>query len=182
MKQPSPKHTHGFTLIELLITIAILGIVLAIAVPNFSQWYQRKQLEGIANEFLSLVNYARNDAIKRNKITYLFTERTADNDWNLRATTTNPCTAGTTTCEIRSLDAALNTKIKVKAISTAFLAGPTKINPIDNLFKFDSGTTAQSITFGTGQYQLQANITTTGVASLCTPSTQPAMPGFNTCP
>ena len=173
---------HGFTLIELMITITIVAILLAIAVPNFSDWYQRKQLAGTANDFLSLVSYARSDSIKRNKITYLYTTRSADSTWNLRATTTKPCNAGTIACEIRGMDANVYKKISIKAISTQFLAGPTEINPIDNLFKFDSGTATQSVTFGIGQYQLQANITTTGVASLCIPATQPAMSGFNSCP
>lgn len=35
MKKRKHKHINGFTLIELIVVLAILGIVLAIAVPNY---------------------------------------------------------------------------------------------------------------------------------------------------
>ena len=55
----------GLTLIELLVTIAILAILLAIAVPNFITFVQNSRLVGQTNDLVTALNYARSEAIKR---------------------------------------------------------------------------------------------------------------------
>lgn len=61
-------HYHfGFTLIELLIAIAVAAIVLSIGVPSFERVIERNQLTANTNQFVSTLNFARSEAIKRNK-------------------------------------------------------------------------------------------------------------------
>lgn len=55
----------GFTLIELFVALAIGAILLTMAVPNMRDFIMNNRLTGQANEFISSVNLARSEAIKR---------------------------------------------------------------------------------------------------------------------
>lgn len=57
----------GFTLVELMITIAVLGIVMAIAVPSFQNMMARSRLTSAANEIIATVQEARMEAIRRRR-------------------------------------------------------------------------------------------------------------------
>jgi type IV fimbrial biogenesis protein FimT len=59
--------SRGFTLIELLITIAVAGVLLAIAVPNFADLMRNNRSEASANELVAALNLARIEAVKRGK-------------------------------------------------------------------------------------------------------------------
>jgi len=57
---------RGFTLVELMVTVAVLVIVLAIAVPSFQAMTHRNRLTAITNEMVGALQLARVEAIRRN--------------------------------------------------------------------------------------------------------------------
>lgn len=56
----------GITLIEILITLALIAILLAWAVPDFVGLYQRNVLTSEANTLLTHLMHTRSEAVKRN--------------------------------------------------------------------------------------------------------------------
>lgn len=60
------KKRHGFTLVEMMVTIAILGILLAIAIPSYQRFVLDTRMTTQANEFLTMLHFTRSEAVKRN--------------------------------------------------------------------------------------------------------------------
>lgn len=65
-RQDTMKARSGFTLVELMIVVAIIGIVLAIATMNFTQWNDKYTVESYTKEIYSILMKARNDAANTN--------------------------------------------------------------------------------------------------------------------
>ena len=55
---------RGLTTIELMIVIAIMLIIVAIALPNVSEWSKKQRLKGVARDLVSHFQFARLEAIK----------------------------------------------------------------------------------------------------------------------
>ena len=55
----------GFTLIEMLVTLSVLAIIVAIAIPSFAPTVRNNQLFSIQTEIMSSLSLARNEAAKR---------------------------------------------------------------------------------------------------------------------
>jgi len=57
----------GFTLIEMMIVLAIMGILSAIAVPNFRTYMAQRRLNGAAREVYGNLAATRTQSISENK-------------------------------------------------------------------------------------------------------------------
>ncbi|OYW37478.1 MAG: pilus assembly protein [Hydrogenophilales bacterium 12-61-10] len=56
---------RGFTLVELLLTLAVAGILLAIAIPSYGFLVDAGRLSAVTNDLVSALHLARSESIKR---------------------------------------------------------------------------------------------------------------------
>jgi prepilin-type N-terminal cleavage/methylation domain-containing protein len=67
------KDHHGYSLVEILLTVVIIGVLAAFAIPNSATALANLKLRGSASNFAGLVQQTRLAAIQNNRtITILF--------------------------------------------------------------------------------------------------------------
>ena len=59
------RRIRGFTLVELMVTLVIVAILLALAVPNFRTLIENSRQNGVVDSLVSSFNAARNTALSR---------------------------------------------------------------------------------------------------------------------
>jgi len=78
------NYNHGFTLIELLVTISVAAILMSVAIPSFTSAISRNRLTTINNEFVTTLNFARSEAVKRGESVWVRKNGTNwENGWNV---------------------------------------------------------------------------------------------------
>jgi len=74
---------YGFTLVEMVVTVALLGILLAIAVPGLRQLTLNQGVKSATFDLFSALEYARSEAIKRpGEIVTLKAGASTDGAWS----------------------------------------------------------------------------------------------------
>ena len=57
---------RGFNLIEVMITLAVIGVLLTLGAPAFSEWLQNQQIRAAAEATLNGLQVARAEAVRSN--------------------------------------------------------------------------------------------------------------------
>lgn len=57
---------RGFSLIEMVVTVAIIGVLLALGAPRFAEYLRNVKLRSAAEMFLTGVQLARSEAVRMN--------------------------------------------------------------------------------------------------------------------
>jgi len=64
--RPGAARAGGFTLIELMVTLSVLAILAAAAIPNFSSFLHRSRMTSESSRLISDIETARSEAARRN--------------------------------------------------------------------------------------------------------------------
>ena len=71
----------GFTLMELMLAVGLLGILLAMALPNYRTMVQNNCITSVTNHFIRVVQLARSEAAKRGT-SISIRKSSQGSDWN----------------------------------------------------------------------------------------------------
>lgn len=56
------KFSRGLTLIELMVTVAVIGVILVFATPNFSDFIAKRRVNSTVNQFAASMRVAKSEA------------------------------------------------------------------------------------------------------------------------
>lgn len=98
-----PMKLRGFSLIELLVSVGVLAILLAVAIPSFIEYRQRTSLRGALDQVETFWANARFEAVKRNSLLKVNVVSSGGQFCLGATTTTDP--ADTTACDCLTANA-----------------------------------------------------------------------------
>ncbi len=185
---------RGFTLIELMITLVIVAIGVALALPSWNSIIEKRHLTAAAEEITSFLVFAQSEAVKRNeKVTVSwYTPGSHNVNWCIGASLppqTAPCDCTETVatendfCSIDSVPYRL-TQSDFVDMNFEFL----HMNPVQSNFSFDpirgivvDIADAESVdgdwlfylhsnegSGSTREFELQIKVNITGRSTICT--------------
>jgi len=153
------------TLIEVMVVVAIIGIIVAIAVPSFSTMLEKQRIKDAAEAMLADLRWARTESIKRNKkvrVTF-----TTGSSWSY---TINGDPTGVNTL----LKTVNGSDFPSTTLATASFAGRVAFTTFDPVrgTNLNNGT----VTISSNNFSAGVKISTLGRVRICG-----SMGGYNAC-
>jgi type IV fimbrial biogenesis protein FimT len=129
-------HAHGMTLIELMVTLTVLGILAAAAIPNFKSFLHNTRLSSEATKLYMDMETARSEAARRNTtvtICPMPSGNACSNDWSkprvMFVDADNDGTRGASEELIRNSDA-LSPTVTVTTANLSATPNAVRIRPV----------------------------------------------------
>jgi prepilin-type N-terminal cleavage/methylation domain-containing protein len=181
--------SRGVTLIELVVTIAVLAILAAIAVPTFADFRERSIVRGAADQVVSQVANYRFESVKRNRrVTVGFVG--TGTAWCVGASEGDvacDCSAPANTCDVGAFPGAGQDERRgTRATSRTGFGATGRITFDPATGTLTTLTQAGTLTLASPStnldYRLQVQVNAMGRATVCVPadSARP-VPGYPNC-
>lgn len=185
------RRQHGFTMIEVLMSIVLLGISAALAIPSYQDMVEKRQLTNAAEQLSAFINATQGISSRTNQPVTLSFSRDGHNNWCIGATMgEDACDCEETEadesdyCEIDSQPYVLDQDISsgkdlMHSISPL---GPYSFDPIRGLFSEIDGFLTIEMHSKSRDFRLNLLVNETGRVLLCSKNAADAIPGYDVCP
>lgn len=187
------KKASGFTLIELMVTVAVLAIILAVAIPSFQAFFERGRLKGATDEVVAVLATARGESVKTGRNVTVAFGGTAD-AWCVGANQAVTPASGSpyqnsVECDCTATNECLVDGVERVVRSSSHPGVKLVALPDPDSITFDSKQGALTDLGGLNavfkspdeNYQLELEVSALGQTRSCVPAGQKAMPGVPSC-
>jgi len=173
---------HGFTLIELMITIVIIAILVALAGPSFTDFFDKNRVKRATMEVQGLIAQAKAETVIRSTDLSVSITPGASSAWCIGY-------AATTGCDCNATDECLVDVAGTDVLQTVIGAEFPRVTITENFSgngpTFDSVrglTGAGTVILSSGNWQLGVVVSSMGRVRICTPAGARTMGYSVVCP
>jgi type IV fimbrial biogenesis protein FimT len=195
---------HGFSLIELMITLTVLGVLIGLGAPAFSEWLQSQRIRATAESVLNGMQVARGEAIRRNLPVQMVFEQLPGSTWTVCEASVPNCSSTlladpdplkvASVIQSRAQEEGNTSGTQVAAtpagtnmVTFAPLGNVLNNNPVDGSARFTQVDVTNPpggacIALGGPMRCLRIVITAAGGARMCDPTPSIVAPNPRACP
>ena len=185
------RRHRGFTLVELMMSIVLVAIGTALALPSYREMVEKRQLTNGAEQLASFVNTAQGISSRTNQVVTVSYSRSHHDEWCIGAV------IGDTACDCTETDSSANDYCAIDGQefvldNTAtndmeFLHsltgdGAYAFDPIRGLFLDLDDSLTMEMHSDSRDYKLNLIVNNTGRVILCSDDSSHSVPGYDVCP
>jgi type IV fimbrial biogenesis protein FimT len=188
---PYCSRHRGFSLVEIMMSLVLVAIGLALALPSYRDMVEKRQVTNGAEQLASFINTAQGVAMKTNQVVTVSYSRTADDEWCVGATEgTDPCDCtgadSSAVCEIASQPFILNNghaadRDLVLAMGASD-SGSYSFDPVRGFAPDLDGNLTMELRSPSDDFRLNLVVNSTGRVVLCSGDSARSIPGYGACP
>jgi len=186
---------RGFTLVEVLMSVVLMGIGVALALPSYRDMVEKRQVTNGAEQVASFINSAQGVAMKTNRFVKVSWDHVDDGEWCIGATVVgnlgdDPCDCtgadeSATACAIDGQEFVLNqSSANDRDLMHDIGSEDTGSYTFDPVRGF-SPDLAETLTFAmrspSGDFRLNLVVNRVGRVLLCSDDASHAVPGYAVC-
>ena len=188
---PNRSHHQGFSLVEVMMSVVLLAIGVALALPSYRDMVEKRQVTNGAEQLATFINTAQGVAMKTNQVVTVSYNNAGENDWCIGAIT------GTTACDCTQSNTAASDYCQIA--SQPFILSNAQTNdlelmhdmdgdgayafdPIRGLFMDLDDALTVELRSPSEDFRLNLMVNNTGRVILCSEDGSHAVPGYAPCP
>jgi type IV fimbrial biogenesis protein FimT len=188
---PYCSRHRGFSLVEVMMSLVLLGIGLALALPSYRDMVEKRQVTNGAEQLASFINTAQGVAMKTNQVVTISYDRSGHDDWCVGAVSgetacdcTETDTAATDYCQIATQPFILNNGHAgdLELMHAMEGDGDYAFDPIRGLFLDLDDSLTLEMHSPSRDFRLNLVVNSTGRVVLCSEDSEHSVPGYGACP
>ena len=182
---------RGFTLVEIMMSIVLLALGLALALPSYRDMVEKRQVTNGAEQLAAFINTAQGVAMKTNRTVTVSYTHTDTDDWCIGAISGDAaCDCSQTNteadnyCQIASQAFVLDDSIAAERDLMYNVGGDGSysFDPIRGIFNDLDDSLTMELRSQSGDFRLNLMVNNTGRVTLCSADSAHAVPGYAVCP